>query len=186
MAALCSRCRHYIFVLFRLVLSFFPRLISAVADVYHTSTHGVALVRIWNAGWNVLRAARLKCSTQKIAKNSPKIRQKFAICRGHHRTNLSGCVFATNAHIDNQKKLVKQQCLPHTSSQYGELRPTSGWVCWDLLASLGHPCKFQQVSHFSSITARHSSSGHKPNFAALNRWRYLDSAVIMLGIGPHF
>jgi len=39
------------------------------------------------------------------------------------------------------KKLVKQQCLPHMSSQYGELRPSSGW---DLLASLRHPCKFQQ------------------------------------------
>jgi len=34
------------------------------------------------------------------------------------------------------KKLVKQQYIPHKSSQYGELRPTSGW---DLLASLGTP-----------------------------------------------
>jgi len=48
MAALRSRCGHYIFVLFLLSSSFFPRLISAVADwssldVYHTSTHGVVL-----------------------------------------------------------------------------------------------------------------------------------------------
>jgi len=34
----------------------------------------------------------------------------------------------------SEKKLVKQQCLPHMSSQYGELWPTSGW---DPLASLG-------------------------------------------------
>jgi len=28
---------------------------------------------------------------------------------GHRRTTLSGCIFATKARIDNQKKLVKQQ-----------------------------------------------------------------------------
>jgi len=36
------------------------------------------------------------------------------------------------------------------SSQYGELRPTSGR---DLLASLGHPCKFQRVSRLGSVSA---------------------------------
>jgi len=35
---------------------------------------------------------------------------------------LSGYIFATKARIDNRKKkLVKQQCLPNMSSQYGEL-----------------------------------------------------------------
>jgi len=37
--------------------------------------------------------------------------------------------------------------------QYDQLRLTSGW---DLLASLGHPCKFQPVLRLGSITARHS------------------------------
>jgi len=41
---------------------------------------------------------------------------------------------------------------------------------------LGHPCKFQRVSHLGSVTARHSSIGHQPNFAALNRGRHLYSA----------
>ena len=59
------------------------------------------------------------------------------------------------------------------SSEYGELRPTSGW---DPLASLGHPCKFQRVSRLCSVTAWHSSSGRQPNFAALNRGRHLYSA----------
>jgi len=36
----------------------------------------------------------------KIAKKSPS---------AHHRTTLSGYVFATKARIDNRKKLVKQQ-----------------------------------------------------------------------------
>ena len=30
----------------------------------------------------------------------------------HHRTTLSGYIFVTKAHIDNRKKLVKQQYLP--------------------------------------------------------------------------
>jgi len=59
------------------------------------------------------------------------------------------------------------------SSQYGELRPTSGL---DLLASLGHPCKFQRVSRLGSVTARHSSNGRQSNVAALNRGRHLYSA----------
>jgi len=44
----------------------------------------------------------------------------------HHRTTLSGCIFTTEAYIDNQKKIVKQQYLCHMSPQYGELRPTNG------------------------------------------------------------
>jgi len=57
----------------------------------------------------------------------------------HLRTiiQLSGYIFGTKARIDNlKKKLVKQQYLLQMSSQYGELRPTSGW---DRSGSLGHP-----------------------------------------------
>jgi len=114
---------------------------------------------------NVLHAARWKCRTQKIAKNLPS---------GHHRTTLSGYIFGNKARIDNRKnELVKQQYLLHMSPQYGELRPTSGW---DLLASLGHPSKFQQVSRLGSVTVRHSSSGRQPNFAAFGTGCHLYSA----------
>jgi len=34
---------------------------------------------------------------KKVAKKSPS---------GHHRTNLSGYIFATKTHIDNRKKIV--------------------------------------------------------------------------------
>jgi len=61
----------------------------------------------------------------------------------------------------------------HIFSQYGEIRPTSGW---NLLASLGQSSKFQRVSHLGSITAWHSSSGRQPKFVALNRGRHLHSA----------
>jgi len=67
MAALRSRCGHYIFVLW-LLLSFLssPNLSRRRLDVYHTSTHGVAVVQISNVG--LKRAA---CSSLKIqdAKN---------------------------------------------------------------------------------------------------------------------
>jgi len=41
---------------------------------------------------------------------------------------------------------------------------------------LGHPIIFQRVSRLGSVTARQSSSGRQPNFAALNRGRHLCSA----------
>ena len=73
----------------------------------------------------------------------------------------------------SEKKLVKQQYLPHMSAQYGELRPTSSW---NRFVSLGHPSKFQPVSRLGSVNARQSSSERQPNFAALNRGRHLCSA----------
>jgi len=141
--------------------SFFPRLMSVVADWMST----ILLDMVWL--WcefrmqvsNVLHAARWKCRTQKIAIWASLHNFVWLYLR------------ATKARIDNLKKnLLKQQCLPHMSSHYDELQPTSGW---DLLASLGHPSKFQLVSHLGSITAWHSSSGHQPKFAALNRGRHL-------------
>ena len=113
--------------------------------------------------WNLLHAASWKCRTQTSRQKSPS---------GPHRTTLSGYIFATKAHIDSRKELVKQQYVLQISSQYGELRHTSGS---DLLASLRHPCKIQRVSRIGSVTARHSS-GRQPNFAALNRGRHLCSA----------
>jgi len=73
MAALRSRCGHYIFVLFLLLLFYSsPNLSGRRLDVYHTSTHGVAVVQIWNAG--------LKCAASSWLKmQDPKNRQKFAI-----------------------------------------------------------------------------------------------------------
>jgi len=67
---------------------------------------------------------------QKVAKKSPSV---------HYRTTLLDYIFVTKARIDSWKK-VKQQYLLHMSLQYGDLRPTKGL---DLLASLGHPSKFQ-------------------------------------------
>ena len=109
MATLCNRSGHYIFALW--FLFFF-------------------LLLYGRPVWNVLRAARWKYRTQKIAKKSPS---------EHHPTTLSGYIFATKACIDNRKKLVKQQYVLHMSPKYGELRPTSGW---DLSLLWGTPGNF--------------------------------------------
>jgi len=101
MAALCNRAGHYIFALWFLLLSFFylflssPNLSHRKLDVCHTSTHGVALVRISAAG--LKRAARrsLKIQDAKSRQKSPS---------GHHRKTLSGYIFAIKARIDSRKK----------------------------------------------------------------------------------
>jgi len=163
MAALHSRCGHYIFVLWCLSSFFIPRLISAIA--HWMSARGVAVVRI-------LECRSEMCCTRLAGNAGPKSSPS-----GHRRTTLSGYIFATKVLINNRKKIVKQQYLLHMSSQYGEWTsagPTNGW---DLLASFGHPIIFQRVSRLGSVTARHSSSGCQPNFAALNRGRHLHLAV---------
>ena len=122
--------------------------------------------------WNLLHAARWKHKTQKSRQKCPS---------GHHRTTLSGYIFATKARIDNRKKLVKQQYVLHmfSQSQYDELWHTSGW---DRLTSLGHPCKFQLVSRFGSVTAQHLVVGVSQT---LRRWTE-GATYIRQGIGPHF
>ena len=50
MAAPRSRCGHYIFALWFLLSFFLANLSRRRLVVYHTSTHGVALVRIYDAG----------------------------------------------------------------------------------------------------------------------------------------
>ena len=105
--------------------------------------------------WNVRHAARWKYRTQKSRQKSPS---------GHHRTPSLGYIFATKAHIDNRKKLVKQHYILHMSPQYRELRLTSSW---DRFVSFRHPTKFQLVSRLGSVTARHVVVGIDQT---LRRW----------------
>ena len=101
-----------------------------------------------------------------------KNRQKFAICAPSDK--FVGYISSQLRHVATiGKKLVKQQYLLHMFSEYGELRPTSGW---EWIVSLGHPSWLQLVWRLGGVTAPHSSSGRQPNFAALNRGRHLYSA----------
>ena len=58
---------------------------------------------------------------------------------------------------------------PYNMVNFG---PLAAEICWRVW---GTPL-FQRVSRLGSVTARQSSSGHQPNFAALNRGRHLCSA----------
>jgi len=86
------------------------------------------------------------------------------ICHLRTIAQLCWAISSQLRHVSTigKKILVKQQYLPHVSPQYGELRPTNGW---DRLAGLGHPTKFQQVSHLAFVTASTSLTGGQPNFA---------------------
>jgi len=116
------------------------------------------------------------CCTR-LAENTG--RKQIAKKAAHHRTNLSGYIFATKARINNRQKLVKQQYLLHMSYKtvnFGTLAAEIGsGVC----------CTSANFNGFASwsVTARQFSSGRWPNFAALNRG--LRRAAITLGIGPH-
>jgi len=74
--------------------------------------------------WNVLHAARWKCRTQKIAKNSSS---------GHHCTTLSGYIFETKARIDNRKNVlnsnISSTCL-HNMVNFGPLAAKIRWRVW--------------------------------------------------------
>jgi len=81
--------------------------------------------------WNVLRAARWKYRTQKIARKSPS---------GHHPTTLSGYIFATIACIDNRKKNLLSNSIsstcPHNMVNFGPLTAEIISLVWGSPANL--------------------------------------------------
>ena len=77
--------------------------------------------------WNLVHAARWKYRTQKWLKKSPS---------GHHRTNLSGYIFATKARIDNRKNLLSSDMCctcPHNMVNFGLLTAEICWRVWGTL-----------------------------------------------------
>jgi len=95
-----------------------PNLSRRRLHVYRTSTHGVALLQIYDAG--LKRAARSSLKIQHT-KKSPKIRHLVTTAQ------LCSAISSQLRHILTMgKKLAKQQYLLHMFLQYGERRPTSG------------------------------------------------------------
>jgi len=64
----------------------------------------------------------------------------------------------------SEKNLLSSNTSSTCPDNMVNLRPTNGW---DLLASLGHPYKFQQVLCLGSVTARHLVAGVSQT---LRRW----------------
>ena len=69
-----------------------PNISCRRLDVCHTSTHGVALVQISDAGLKRATRGSLEMHNAKKSPKSPS---------GHHHT---GYIFATKGHIDSRKK----------------------------------------------------------------------------------
>jgi len=119
-AALCNRVGHIYF--HPVVSSFFffcfssHNLSGRRLDVYDTSTHGVALVRILNAGLKRAMRGSLKIQDAK----------------SRHLGTIPQLCRAISSQLRDVstigKKLDKQHYLLHISPQYGELRPTSDWL----------------------------------------------------------
>jgi len=115
------------------------------------------------------------CCTR-LAKNTGR-KNDAKMPSGHHHTHLSGYIFTTKVCIDNRKKNllnsnISSRC-PHNMVNFGPLAA-------EMLASLGHPCKFQRVSHLGRVTARYSSSGRQPNFAARRPSRWALAHILVL------
>jgi len=128
-----------------------PNLSRRRLDVCHTSTHGVALVRISDAG--LKRAALGSLEIQDPKKSHQKSPS------GHHRTTLSDYIFATKARIDNRKNLLSSNMssrCPHNTLNFGTPAAEIGLPVWGtpayfngfrVLAALLHDTLVVGVSH---------------------------------------
>jgi len=90
------------FLLLLFSSSFFfssPNFSGRRLDVYHASAHGVALVRIYNAGLKCAARGSLEIQYAKMTQKSP---------YAHRPTTLSDCIFQTKALLYPQsEKLLK-------------------------------------------------------------------------------
>ena len=82
------------------------------------------------------------------------------------------CGLGVLARIDNSKNLLNSNVsltCPHNTLNFSPLAAEISWRVW------GTPAHFNGFHVLTSVTAQHSSSGHQPDFAALNRGRHLCS-----------
>jgi len=138
---------------------FFPHLISAAAD--WTST--ILPHMLWPS-------ANLECRSEMCC-------TWLAGNTGHKKIAIAQLCRAISSELRHVSTVGKNLLNSKTSStcpdnmvNFGLL--TAG-ICWRVW---GSPANFERVSHLSSVTARHCSSGRQPNFATLNRGRHLHSA----------
>jgi len=133
MAALRSRCGHHIcpVVSSSSFFFFFPRLILAVGDwmflPYLSTRCGLSA----NLG-----CSSETCCTRLAGNTGPNKRQNSP--SGHHRTNLSGYIFATKAHIDNRKNVLSSNVsliCPQNIVNFGLL---AAEICWRVWGTPGH------------------------------------------------
>ena len=202
-------CGFYLLSFF--LLFFLANLSDRRLDVYHTSTHGVAPVRIQNAGPKCAACGSLEMQ-------DPKNRQNFAVCAPPHKfvelylrnkgmyreseknllnRNISSRCPHNMANFDPLTaeiisgvrgspanfngfhvlpSLLQQRRSPEANQTLHDVWLSSGLVhyiyigiyIFGALAPKGifTLCPSLAISYIGSVTARHCSSGHKPDFAA--------------------
>jgi len=132
MAALCNRAGHYIFAP-RFLLPFSsPNLSGRRVDAYHTSTHGVALVQISNAG--------LKCAARgSLEIQDAKMTQKIAICGPSH--NFVGLYLRKQGMCrQSEKKLINSNISSTCPNNMVNFGPLTAEICWRVW---GTPANFK-------------------------------------------
>jgi len=132
----------------------------------------------------VLHAARCKCRTQRSRQKSPS---------GHHRTTLSGYIFATKACIDNRKKNLLSRNIsstcPHNMVNFGPLAAEIVSLVWGtsgnfngfrVLAALLDGTLVVGVSQTAALNrGRHLYSAGRPSRWAL---AHISSCVCLLHV----
>jgi len=156
MAGMHSRCGHFIFILWFLLLSFSssPNLSLRRLDVYHTSTHDVALVQISNAGLKCAACGSLKIQD---AKKSPKIRHLGTIAQ------LCRVVSSQLRHVSTIGKNVLSSNIfstcPQNMADSGPLTAEIGLGVW------GTTANFNGFRVLASLLQRHRSPEANQTFA---------------------
>ena len=119
----------------------------------------------------MLHAARCKYRTQK----SP---------FWHHRTTLSGCVFAAEACIDNRKKNLlntdTSHTCPHNMVNFDLLAAGIVSLVWGTPANFNGFCVLAALLHGTLVWASAKLCGVEQRAAPI-----FGRATITLGIGPH-
>jgi len=125
-----------------------PNLSGRRLDVYHPSTHGVALVRIKNAG--------LKCAAGgSLEIQDAKNRQKFAVCASSHNF-VSSYIFATKACIDNRKNLLNSNISSTCSHNMVNFGALAADIDWRVLGT--HAANFNGFRVLAALLQRRRST----------------------------
>jgi len=98
MAALCNRAGHFIFC--TVVSSIF----FSSPNITQPSQIGCLLYFHTRCGLSANLRCRSETCCTRLTENAGRKKVAKKLPSGHHRTTLSGCIFATEACIDNRKK----------------------------------------------------------------------------------
>ena len=105
-----------------------------------------------------------KHRTQKLRKKSPS---------AHHRTNLSGYIFATKACIDNRKNLLNSNISSTCSHNMVNFGPLTAEIDWRVR---GTPANYNEFRVLAALLHGTLVVGVSQTLLALNRGRHLYSA----------